>query len=34
LALIRSIRTETDQYAQNRYGNRYSPARICAAIKG
>jgi len=34
LTLIKSIRTETDQYAQNKYGTRYSPARVCAAIKG
>lgn len=34
LALIKSIRTETDEYAVNAYGARYSPARICAAIKG
>lgn len=33
LALIKSIRTETDQYAVTRYGTRYSPARVCAAIK-
>ena len=33
LALIKSLRTETDQYAVSRYGTRYSPARVCAAIK-
>jgi len=33
LALIKSLRTETDQYAINKYGARYSPARVCAAIK-
>lgn len=34
LALIKSIRGETDQYALTRFGQRYSPARVCAAIKG
>jgi len=34
LALIKSIRTETDQYAQSKYRTRYSTARVCSAIKG
>jgi hypothetical protein len=33
LALIKSIRTETDQYAISKHGERYSPARVCAALK-
>jgi len=33
LALVKSLRTETDQYAVSTYGTRYSPARVCAAIK-
>ncbi|WP_156797898.1 hypothetical protein [Synechococcus sp. CB0205] len=33
LALVKSLRTETDQYAVSQYGTRYSPARVCAAIK-
>lgn len=34
LALIKSIRTETDQYAQSKYRTKYSSARVCSAIKG
>ena len=34
LALIKSIRGETDQYALSKFGQRYSPARVCAAVKG
>jgi hypothetical protein len=34
LALIKSIREETDQYALTKFGQRYSPARVCAAVKG
>ena len=34
LALIKSIRGETDQYALAKFGQRYSPTRVCAAVKG
>ncbi len=34
LALIQTIRGETDQYALQKFGSRYSPIRICAAVKG
>jgi len=33
LALLQSIRGETNQYAMNEYGNKYSPVRMCAAMK-
>lgn len=33
LALIHSIRGETDQYAMKQYGHKYSPVRMCSAIK-
>lgn len=34
LALIKSIRGETDQYALAKFGQQYSPSRVCTAIKG
>ena len=34
LALIQTIRGETDQFALQRFRTRYSPVRICAAVKG
>lgn len=34
LPLIQSLRSETDQYAEKEYGTRYSPVRMCAAVKG
>lgn len=33
LALLQSIRGETNQYATKEYGNKYSPVRMCAAMK-
>jgi hypothetical protein len=33
LALLQSIRGETNQYATKKYGNKYSPVRMCAAMK-
>lgn len=33
LSLIQSIRGETNQYAEKAYGARYSPIRMCAAVK-
>lgn len=34
LPLIQSIRSETDQFAEKEYRARYSPVRMCAAVKG
>ena len=34
LALIQTIRGETDQYALQKFNARYSPVRICSAVKG
>jgi len=34
LALIQAIRGETDQYALQKFNARYSPVRICSAVKG
>lgn len=34
LALIQTIRGETDQYALQKFNTRYSPVRICSAVKG
>ncbi|MCP9807883.1 hypothetical protein KBY58_00335 [Cyanobium sp. HWJ4-Hawea] len=34
LALIQSIRGETDQFAFRKFKTLYSPARICSAVKG
>ena len=34
LALIQALRGESDQYAFQKFGTRYSPSRICSAIKG
>lgn len=34
LALIQSIRSETDQFSLQNYNIRYSPVRICSAVKG
>jgi hypothetical protein len=34
LALVQAIRGETDQYALQKFSSRYSPVRICAAVRG
>ena len=34
LALIQAIRGETDQYALQKFSSRYSPVRVCAAVRG
>jgi hypothetical protein len=34
LQLVQSIRAETDQFAMSTSGKRYSPIRMCAAVKG
>jgi hypothetical protein len=34
LALIQTIRGETDQYALQKFRSLYSPVRICSAVKG
>lgn len=34
LALIQTIRGETDQYALRKFRSLYSPVRICSAVKG
>ena len=34
LRFISNIRSETDLHASKAYGSRYSPVRVCAAVKG